>query len=193
MAWHWTGDKPFSEPMMVSLLTHICHSASMSDAYMHQWTRPSLIQIMACRLTGAKPLSKPTLGYYQLNPWEQTSVKFQSKYKTFHWRKRIWNCRLPKWWPFCPGGEELREYNNSWLDTWNHIADAAYVPKWSATMITGPISIQIPFFNVFMGLFTLTIQYIKWLFFINVILVHVLAIWIHVYHKKISKPIMSYC
>ena len=24
MAWHWLGDKPLSEPMMVSLLTHIC-------------------------------------------------------------------------------------------------------------------------------------------------------------------------
>ena len=24
MAWHWSGDKPLSEPMMVSLLTHIC-------------------------------------------------------------------------------------------------------------------------------------------------------------------------
>ena len=23
MAWHWSGDKPLSEPMMVSLLTHI--------------------------------------------------------------------------------------------------------------------------------------------------------------------------
>ena len=24
MAWHWPGNKPISEPMMVSLLTHIC-------------------------------------------------------------------------------------------------------------------------------------------------------------------------
>ena len=24
MAWYWTGDKPLSEPMMVSLLMHIC-------------------------------------------------------------------------------------------------------------------------------------------------------------------------
>ena len=30
-----------------------------SDAYMRQKTRPSSIQIMACRLDGAKPLSKP--------------------------------------------------------------------------------------------------------------------------------------
>ena len=30
MAWRRSGDKPLSEPMMVSLLTQICHSASMS-------------------------------------------------------------------------------------------------------------------------------------------------------------------
>ena len=29
MAWHWPGDKPLSEPMIVSLLTHLSHSASM--------------------------------------------------------------------------------------------------------------------------------------------------------------------
>ena len=36
---------------------------------------------MACRLFGAKPLSKPILGYCQLDHEEQTSVKFLSKYK----------------------------------------------------------------------------------------------------------------
>ena len=30
MAWRRSGDKPLSEPMMVSLLTHMRHSASMS-------------------------------------------------------------------------------------------------------------------------------------------------------------------
>ena len=38
--------------------------------------RLSLVQIMACCLFGAKPLSKSTLGYHQLDPSEQTSVKF---------------------------------------------------------------------------------------------------------------------
>ena len=31
---------------------------------------------MACRLVGAKPLSEPMLEYYQLDPKEQTSMKF---------------------------------------------------------------------------------------------------------------------
>ena len=29
--WSWRGGKPLSEPMLVSLLTHICHTASMSS------------------------------------------------------------------------------------------------------------------------------------------------------------------
>ena len=31
---------------------------------------------MACRLDGAKPLSERMLEYCNLNPWEQTSVKY---------------------------------------------------------------------------------------------------------------------
>ena len=34
------------------------------------------------------------LEYYQLDPWEQTSVKFQSKFQHFHSRKCVWMCRL---------------------------------------------------------------------------------------------------
>ena len=65
MAWHHPGNKPLSEPMMVSLLTHIRATSSPSATYMHQWIRSALVQIMACRLFGAKPLSEPVLGYCQ--------------------------------------------------------------------------------------------------------------------------------
>ena len=34
--------------------------------------------------------TEPMLGYCQLDPKEQTSVKFWSKYKTFHLKKCIW-------------------------------------------------------------------------------------------------------
>ena len=44
-----------------------------------QWISSALIQIKACRLFDAKPLSKPMLGYRQLDPSEQTPV----------------NCRVP--------------------------------------------------------------------------------------------------
>ena len=49
---------------------------------------------MSCRLDGAKPLSKPMLEYCQLDPKEQTSMKFQSEFKHFHSRKCTSKCRL---------------------------------------------------------------------------------------------------
>ena len=44
---------------------------------------------MACRLFGAKPLPEPVLTYCQLDLWQQISVKFELKYKTFHSWKGI--------------------------------------------------------------------------------------------------------
>ena len=43
------------------------NSSPPSAAYMCQWIGSSLVQIMACRLFGAKPLSKPMLDYCQLD------------------------------------------------------------------------------------------------------------------------------
>ena len=40
-------------------------------AYMHQLTGPALLQVMACRLFGAKPLPKSRLAYCQLDSWKQ--------------------------------------------------------------------------------------------------------------------------
>ena len=39
-----------------------------SDAYMRQWTGPTLIQVVALRLFGAKYLLEPKLTYNQLVP-----------------------------------------------------------------------------------------------------------------------------
>ena len=47
-------------------------SSPPSAAYVRQLIGSALVQIMACRLFGAKPLSKPNLGYCQLDPQEQT-------------------------------------------------------------------------------------------------------------------------
>ena len=54
----------------------INNSSPPNAAYIRQWIWPALVQIMACRLFGAKPLSKPMPRFCQLGPWEQTSVKF---------------------------------------------------------------------------------------------------------------------
>ena len=53
MAWRRPGDKPLSEPMMVSLLTHICVTRP-------QWVNNmlTLVQIMSWHRAGEKPLSE---------------------------------------------------------------------------------------------------------------------------------------
>ena len=42
---------------------NLIKSLRPSDAYMRRWTGSSSVQIMACRLFGAKPLSEPMLEY----------------------------------------------------------------------------------------------------------------------------------
>ena len=87
---------------------------------MCQWTGSSLVQVMACRLFGAKPLPEPMLVYCHLDTWEQVSVKFESELSHFHSWKCIWKCCLPKERPFCPGGDGLRSLMlELWLLTCN--------------------------------------------------------------------------
>ena len=111
MAWRRPGNKRLSEPMMVSLPMHICvtrlqwvndvmpiaselemsailltygvNSLKLSDAYIHQQTWSSLIQVMAFNLFGTKPLPKPMLAYCQLESYEQTVVKFDCNLSNF--------------------------------------------------------------------------------------------------------------
>ena len=62
---------------------------------MGQWIGSALVQIMACRLLSAKPLSEPMMGYCQLN--ETLVINFGEILNTnrnFHSRKCIWNYRL---------------------------------------------------------------------------------------------------
>ena len=60
-------------------LAHLTHF-SPSAAYMCQWTGSALVQIMACRLFGAKPLPEPMLTYCQMDPQEQMSMKSESEF-----------------------------------------------------------------------------------------------------------------
>ena len=74
----------------VSPFHYLTHPTPPGAVYMRQWTGSALVQIMACRLLGTNPLSKPMLGYCQLDPQEQTSVKFQSKYKKWRHQAITW-------------------------------------------------------------------------------------------------------
>ena len=98
---------------IVSMYNQI-NSSPSGAAYMHQWTGSALVEIMASCLFGAKPLPEPMLAYCQLDSWEQISVKFESKFYHFFSRKCIWNYRLLKWRPFCPGGDELTYIGLIW-------------------------------------------------------------------------------
>ena len=69
--------------------------------YMRQWIGSALVQIMACCLFSANPLSKPMLGCWQLTPYKQTSVKFWSRFKIFY----SWKCI----WKYCRRGDKLTE------------------------------------------------------------------------------------
>ena len=46
------------------------------DTFMRQIAGPSLVQIMVCRLFGAKPFPEPILTIYQWDQWEQTLKKW---------------------------------------------------------------------------------------------------------------------
>ena len=91
-------------PDVLMPLYNVCiNSFPPSATHVRQWTGPALVQVLACRLFGAKPLPEPMPVYCRLNSWEQISVKFEWELYHFHSRKCIWNCPLPKRRPFCPG------------------------------------------------------------------------------------------
>ena len=75
--------------------------------HIHQWIKSALLQIMACRLFGAKPLSKPMLGYWPLGT---NMSEILTKIQNISFKKMHLKSSSVKWWPFCPGGDELRAY-----------------------------------------------------------------------------------
>ena len=62
------------------------------ETHMRQLTGTTLVQVMACRLFGAKQFSKPILVYSQSDIREDISVKSESKYSILS--NRIWKYRL---------------------------------------------------------------------------------------------------
>ena len=99
------GTKPLPEPLLTQDLCH--HMASLGHNKlthwgweMHQQTRPPLVQIMACHLFGAKPLSEPMLDYFQ---WTLANI-FQWNYnqnKILLIQENAFENVIAKWQPFC--------------------------------------------------------------------------------------------
>ena len=77
----------------VDFMTEV-NSFPPSVAYMRQWIVSALAQIMVCRLFGAKPLSKPLLGYCQLDPLEQNFSKILIKTENLSFTKMHIKYRL---------------------------------------------------------------------------------------------------
>ena len=78
-----------------SMNVHWINSSPPSAAYMHQWTGSALVQIMTCRLPGAKPLIMWTNAVISLiEPLGTNFSEIWIKTKNFFSWKCIWKCRL---------------------------------------------------------------------------------------------------
>ena len=92
MAWRRPGDKPLSEPMLISLPTYIYVTRPQwgitsrdelkpDNKYMHQLNdghSTTLISVIACRRFCAKWSSKPREIYCRLHPRKSDSMKLES-------------------------------------------------------------------------------------------------------------------
>ena len=70
MAWHFQALSHYLDQYtLTSMMTYGVNkgqwfnSLRLSDSYLHQLTKPPLVQIMACQLPGTKSLSEPMMPY----------------------------------------------------------------------------------------------------------------------------------
>ena len=72
-------------------------------------------------LFGAKQLLEPLLPYCQLDPWEQLSLKFKSKFKTLFTKMHL-KMSSAKWQTCCPGGR--------WVNKTTQETASCYLTHW---------------------------------------------------------------
>ena len=91
------GTKPSPHPAEranESIEYDIVVAVIVDQVFWHTSWSP-LAQVMDCRVCSTKTLHKPMVMYYQLGLLEQISMKIESKYSNFHFKKCIEKCRLP--------------------------------------------------------------------------------------------------
>ena len=66
-------------------------SLRLSDAYVHQWTTPTLDQIMACSLFSPSHYLNQWLLFVYWTPGKKTSMKFQAMEKIFIQEVKKWS------------------------------------------------------------------------------------------------------
>ena len=74
---------------------------------MHQWTGPSLVQVIACRLFGAKPLPEPNAGLLSIGLLGTSFSEILIGILSFSLKKMHLQMSSAKMAAFCPGGEKL--------------------------------------------------------------------------------------
>ena len=81
--------------------SHEVNSMRPGDAYMHHWTRWSLVQTMACHLSSIISLPELMLNHCRLNPLEHALVKISIKIQSFPFKKIHLKISSAKRRPFC--------------------------------------------------------------------------------------------
>ena len=79
--------KIFVMHLNVKKISKIINPLMPGDAYMCLWFGSLLVQLMAWHLPDAKPSPESTLTYSQLDPRQHTSMKFESKYEKYSFKK----------------------------------------------------------------------------------------------------------
>ena len=89
------------------MIWEVFNSSPPSAAYMRQSIWSALVQIMAFRLFGTKPLFWTNVGLVSTGPLGTNLSEFVIKIQNFSFMKMHLKISPAKWRPFCPGGEEL--------------------------------------------------------------------------------------
>ena len=96
------------------------NSLKPSDSIWRDGSESLLDQVMACHLLGTNPLPARLMIYCQVDPWKQTSVKYQSKHIQFQSIKSLENvvCKMLAilFWHQCLNCAMTR-----WLCWWRNI------------------------------------------------------------------------
>ena len=162
IAWRHPGDKPLSEPMMVSLLTHICVTRPQwvnelwpsDNTYHRSWS--TLGTIMACHIFSAQLLPEPMLT--QMDPSIRNKFWCNlDRNTTISLKKMHLNMLSAKWQPSCSTLNVLSNImifcecdNEIWLyksnikpvnDAWHfcrHNTDKIIVWQWLINQVINP-------------------------------------------------------
>ena len=86
-------------------MTHdyLVYPLRSGDAFVCHWSGSSLVQVMACRLFGAKPFTWTNGAILSIGHLGTNFGEFYLKFKHFRWIKMHSKMSSAKWRPFCLG------------------------------------------------------------------------------------------